>query len=416
MQSANFAGRLPVVVLVAASLAVLAGISPDGAGAAPRLNAAVAVGTGTATGGGARIRAICAKRARRATRSMATASAKSRRRRARRARSVRRRCSTRMRRAARSRDRRSRLIRPSADPLVIGIDGGHDDWWSDTIEARAELGAAVTRHEWDPDEPVSSRDELVLAAATEVRTRIHALLGGNDLGDPVHYRDWVLAFIGRYGPEGDFWDQHPQLDESRYAITTIELGNEPYFGEMTPTEYAATVRPTLERIAELRLPVKVILPSYIHGERTTWIDTLYEEIPNLNSLFHAFADHPYWYAHHPAEQGDNGPFERIDTLRARMSEHGAGDKPIYITEYGESTASCGGECVSEGEQAEHLKAMLDAVLSRDDWGVEMISVFQLHDWNTNSSDREEQFGLLRENGSPKPSYSIVRGAMQQYRG
>jgi hypothetical protein len=322
-----------------------------------------------------------------------------------------------MRRAVKRHNvQRAKLILPNAAPLVVGIDGGHDEWWDDTIEARAELGAAVTRHEWDPAEPVDSRDDLVLAAATEVQTRIHALLGANDLGDPGHYRDWVVEFVGRYGPGGEFWDENPELEASRYAITSIELGNEPYFGEMSPTEYADTVRPTLEALAALGSPVKVILPSYIHGERTTWIDTLYEEIPNLNSLFYAFADHPYWYAHDPAEPGDNGPFERLDTLRERMNHHDAGSKPIYITEYGESTASCGEECVTEAVQAEHLKAMLDAIVSRADWGVEMLSVFQLHDWNTNSSDREEQFGLLRENGAPKPSYSIVQGAMQQYRG
>jgi hypothetical protein len=46
----------------------------------------------------------------------------------------------------------------------------------------------------------------------------------------------------------------------------------------------------------------------------------------------------------------------------------------------------------------------------------MISIFQLLDRGTDSSDRELQFGLLREDGTPKPSYGIVRAAMQQYRG
>jgi hypothetical protein len=299
---------------------------------------------------------------------------------------------------------------------VIAVDGHYAGWTDEEIEDRASLGAAVTRHEWDIEDPPTAEEQQVLAAATEVHTRIHALLGGNDIGDAAHYRDWVVAFVRYWGPGGSFWDAHPGLDESRYAITSIELGNEPYFGTMTPTDYADTVRPTLEAVAQLGVPVKVILPSYIHGERTTWIDTLYERIPNLNSLFYAFADHPYWYGHDPAEQGDNGPFERLETLRRRMNEHGAASKPIYITEYGESTASCGGECVSEATQAQHLQEMINAVVSRPDWGVEMLSVFQLRDWGTGSPDREEQFGLLREDGTTKPAYSIVRVAMQQYRG
>ena len=50
----------------------------------------------------------------------------------------------------------------------------------------------------------------------------------------------------------------------------------------------------------------MILPSCIYGSNTSWIDTLYARIPNLNSLFYAFADHPYWYGHDPAEAGRHG--------------------------------------------------------------------------------------------------------------
>jgi hypothetical protein len=357
----------------------------------------------------AKSKAPCAKQAQRARRAAAASKVKSKRRMTRRARTIYRRCTD-------KRVRSAPLADPNAGPLAIAIDGHYSGWTDEEIEDRAALGAAVTRHEWDLDNPVSSEEQQVIAAATEVGTRIHALLGGNDIGDGASYRDYVVDFVHYWGPGGSFWDEHPELDESRYAITSIELGNEPYFGEMTPDEYATAVQPALEAVAGLGVPVKVILPSYIHGDRTTWIDTLYERIPHLNGLFHAFADHPYWYAHDPAEEGDNGPFERIDTLRERMAYHGAGDKPLYITEYGESTASCGGECTSEAGQAEHLQAMLDAVISRSDWGVEMLSVFQLRDRGTGSGDREEQFGLLREDGTPKPAYSIVRGAMQQYRG
>jgi hypothetical protein len=299
--------------------------------------------------------------------------------------------------------------------LVLGIDGGYAGWSSAEVAYRAELGAAVTRHEWDPRQPVAEQDEEVEIAAERIRTRIHALLGANQLGDPVHYRDWVVAFVRRYGASGSFWAERPHLDAARYAIDTIELGNEPYFGEMSPTLYADTVRPTLEAIDDLGLPVKVVLPVYLHGANTSWIETLYERVPGLNSLFQAFAFHPYWYGHHPATPGDGGPFERLDTLRARMNALGAAEKPIYLTEYGESTAACGSECVSEAEQAEHLAAMLAAVVARSDWNVDMLSVFQLLDRGTASLDRELQFGLLREDGTPKPSYAPLRAAMQVYR-
>jgi hypothetical protein len=299
---------------------------------------------------------------------------------------------------------------------VVGIDGGHGGWSNAEIADRAQLGAALTRHEWDPTEPVDAQDDVVLTAASQVHTRIHALLGGNDLGNATHYREWVVAFIRRYGAGGSFWREHPGLDESRYAMTTFELGNEPYFGEMSAAEYADTVRPALEEVQRLGLPAEMVLDSRIYGDDTSWMDTLYQRIPDLNSLFYAFADHPYWYGHDPAEGTAAGPFGRIENLRQRMDEQGAGSKPIFITEYGESTADCGGECVSEEEQAEHLLAMIVAVATHPQWGVEMLSIYQLIDRGTDSTSRELQFGLLREDGTEKPSYPIVQAAVQNYRG
>jgi hypothetical protein len=305
---------------------------------------------------------------------------------------------------------------PAPQPgLLLGIDGGYAGWIPSEVAQRAALGAAVTRHEWHISNPATSEEDQVLAAATEIGTRILALLGGNDIGEPEHYRDWVVAFVRHYGPGGAFWDAHPELDESRYAIDTIELGNEPYFGTMSAEDYADTVRPALEAVDQLDLPVKVLLPAYLHGENISWIDTLYARIPNLNSLYYAPAFHPYWYGHHPATAGDGGPFERIETLRQTLDRLGAAAKPIYLTEYGESTAACGEECVNEAEQAEHLGAMIEAVATNADWRIGLLSVFQLLDRGTNSPDRELQFGLLREDGTPKPAYEIVRAAMQLYR-
>ncbi|HEX4669363.1 MAG TPA: Ig-like domain-containing protein [Solirubrobacterales bacterium] len=303
---------------------------------------------------------------------------------------------------------------PSSGHLEISIDGGYSEWNSDEVAKRAALGASVTRHEWDISKPVNSQDALVLKAAAQVHTRIHALLGANELGDPNRYREWVVAFIRRYGVGGSFWSEHPELDASRYAMTSFELGNEPYYGGMTASQYADTVRPTLESVQQLGLPAKLILPSVIFGSDTSWMDTLYKRIPNLNSLFYAFADHPYWYGHDPTEGGNDGPFARINTLRQHMNALGASAKPIFITEYGESTARCGEECVSESAQALHLREMLEMVSTRADWNVQMISLYQLHDWSSNSLEREDQFGLLREDGTAKPIYSIFRGYIEKF--
>jgi hypothetical protein len=300
--------------------------------------------------------------------------------------------------------------------LTVGVDGGYTGWSDSEVEERADLAAPVTRHEWDPNEPVDEQDDVMEVAVGEIHTRVHALLGGNELGDPTHYREWVVAFIRRYGLGGSFWKDHPEYDEARYAITTVELGNEPYFGEMSATEYAATVGPALEDIHNLGLPVSVAVVSRVYGNDTSWIDTLYQQIPNLNTLVDAFADHPYWYGHNPSDGTAASPFGRVGTLRQRMNELGANTKAIWITEYGESTAGCGEECVSEATQAAHLSEMIGAVAGNPEWGVKMLLLYQVRDRGTSSGERELQFGLLREDGTPKPAYTVVQGAMQQFRG
>jgi len=307
------------------------------------------------------------------------------------------------------------LALPPSAGLTVGIDGGYGEWNGEEVALRKALGATVTRHEWDPTgEAVDAQDSLVLKAAGEVHTRIHALVGGNQLGNPAHYGEWLVAFIRRYGVGGSFWSEHPGLDASHYAITSFELGNEPYFGTMSAAEYADTVRPAIEAVHELELPGKIVLASYIFDEDTHWIETLYQRIPNLNELVYGFADHPYWYGHDPADSGGNSPFERIDTLRREMAEHGASAKPIFLTEYGESTASCGEECVSEDLQAAHLEKMIVAAALHTEWRVEMLDIYQLHDWAANSADREQQFGILREDGVAKPAYGVVRAAAALY--
>jgi Glycosyl hydrolase catalytic core len=401
--------RLLLVALVAGCVFASSASAADG-----RAKVADSISV-AAPGSGAK---ACTNRAARAAGLLSSRGRPATARRARRAEAKqRRRCLNRLRRAAkRKRATASTLTTQAPGSLLMAIDGGHGGWSDDEIERREELGAAVTRHEWDPYEPVDEQEDVVETAAGEIGTRLHALLGGNDLGDADHYREFVVAFVRRYGLGGSFWDKHPELDEASYAITTVELGNEPYFGEMSPEDYADTVRPTLEEIKRLALPVKVVLPSRVYGKDTDWIDTLYQRIPDLNSYFDAFADHPYWYGHDPAEVAAAGPFGRIETLRKRMNELGANTKAIYLTEYGESTSDCDEECTDEGSQAQHLNQMLDAILTRPDWGVKMFSVFQLIDRGTNSSDRELGFGLLRQNGTPKPSYSIVKSAIDQYRG
>jgi hypothetical protein len=301
--------------------------------------------------------------------------------------------------------------------LILAIDGGYTDWNNCEVHERAALGAAVTRHEWLLEDPVDAQDGLVLKAAAQVHTRIHALLGENELGDPIEYREFVVAFIRRYGIGGSFWREHPGLDEARYAITSFELGNEPYFGGMSAAEYAAAVLPALEAIKRLGVPAHVLLVSGVDAdEESEWVETLYAQIPDLNSLFYGFAIHPYSFGVPPAGENPGSVYRQLEFLRRVMDSEGAADKPIWITEYGESTAECGSECSDEAGQAEFLEQVIEGAATHPEWDVGMVMIFQLIDRGTHTTDRQLGFGIMRQEGTPKPSYPIVKAAAERFRG
>jgi hypothetical protein len=304
----------------------------------------------------------------------------------------------------------------AANGLKVGIDGGYGPWSNCEADQRQVLGAVVTRHQWIEEEPVDAQDQLVLEATEKVHTRLEALVGDNEITDPQGYARFVVALIERYGKGGSFWSEHPGLDERTYAIHTFELGNEPYFGGQSAAEYADAVRPALEAIKRAGLPGRIVLPSRVYGEETEWVEAYYQQIPGLNSLFDAFAEHPYDYGQGPASPGPAGPFLRIATLREKMNALGAGAKPILITEYGESTADCGEECVGEELQARHIREMIEAVVEHRQWKVSLLMIYQLIDRGEESGEQQLEFGLLREDGQPKPAFPIVYEAASRYRG
>ena len=188
------------VAILAIALAAAPAFFAAPAGAATHVAQASAVGTGQRG-----IAATCRFKAMRTTRLIDKP-----KRRAARSRSVRRACLSRLRRSRNRARARQASVMPSPAPLAVGIDGHYAGWTEEEIEDREALNAPVTRHEWDLDNPVSSEEQQMLAAATEIHTRVLALLGGNDIGDATHYRNFVVEFIRYWGPGGTFLGQSPR--------------------------------------------------------------------------------------------------------------------------------------------------------------------------------------------------------------
>ncbi len=106
-------------------------------------------------------------------------------------------------------------------------------------------------------------------------------------------------------------------------------------------------------------------------------------------------------------------FRRIEQLRAVMEAQGEGDKPIWVTEFGWSSAAhpdgdhAYAAYVSEQQQADYLVGALEIGQSYDWMGVMFV-------WNLNfqvtsgANDEKSGYGVLRPDWSPRPAFIALK--------
>jgi hypothetical protein len=121
--------------------------------------------------------------------------------------------------------------------------------------------------------------------------------------------------------------------------------------------------------------------------------------------FDAVAFHPYagqpWM---PSQEAEWNPFQQTEALRDLMVQRGDGAKQIWGTEAGAWTG--GDRAIPESEQAAHVREYL---LLWDQWSwTGPFFYYELKDKGSNTSDREQTFGLFRSNGTAKPGFDAYR--------
>lgn len=117
--------------------------------------------------------------------------------------------------------------------------------------------------------------------------------------------------------------------------------------------------------------------------------------------FDAAALHPYTGADPPATSDKLTAVP--DRLHRVMSAHGDGELLIWATEFGYPTG--GGHAVSEAEQRDYVAPALTAWYAHPYAGP--LFWYAARDSGPSRLDREENFGLLRRDGLPKPAYGAV---------
>lgn len=222
---------------------------------------------------------------------------------------------------------------------------------------------------------------------------------------------YVHDVVARYGSNGSFWRDHPELDR-RLAPRWFELWNEPYLvgqrdNAVDAARYAAIVRVAVAagRAADPDARFLIGVDSSTRADpelASRWASALQQAWPGIWSAADGIAAHPYGIG-----AAGNGMFPLDDLLSVL---HGIGVRlPIWITEVGWSTCTADPVCVPESAQADDMRTVLATLRDRYHSEVAAVFVYHLLDWPvTPPGGREGAYGLLRVDGSHKPAWEVFR--------
>jgi hypothetical protein len=217
------------------------------------------------------------------------------------------------------------------------------------------------------------------------------------------FENFVRAAVERYGANGTFWEQHPDIP--KLPIADWALWNEPnsplfWKPRPDPAAYLRLLRAFNPAVKGADPRARVLLGGLVPPPTggiplDSFLSALYER--GGRPLFDAAAVHPY----------AGTPEKAIDTVeqeREVMRSFGDADKPIWITEVGwASGGQPSGLTVGPERQAEYLTRIFElAADARERLGLRGVVWFALRD--TPGPLWPGHCGLFELDGSPKPAW------------
>jgi len=288
-------------------------------------------------------------------------------------------------------------------------------WWSDLEPGPPVDG--VHRYSWselDPKVAALARNGL----RWEPLISFSATWGSTVEGDynaPPKGTENMAAFAGalakRYGPGGEFWAANPQLPQ--LPVEAYELWNEQnaalYWSPASsaPEKYAELYQAVRNAVHAAQPAARVVvggLAATVDGvlPADDFMRRMLAHRPGLRGNIDAVGLHPY-------ARDPEGVLENVAKFRARLDAIAGPGIPIEITEIGWTTVD-----VSESRRAANL-GEVTSKLSRSDCGVERLMAYSWVGPELDSGDREQWFGIVRKDGTPRPSASAFADAIRSAR-
>jgi hypothetical protein len=280
-----------------------------------------------------------------------------------------------------------------------------------------QLGAHSVRMEFEIGVPASQLASTVEGYARD-GIRVVPLAGfDNTLPTSAQARN-LANWAAEFGPGGSFWQG--KSFPTGTAMTAIEFGNETsytyQFSDNSTEAVAARAQTYALRLKEAYEAIHAVNPNVgilaqaDDGDTgsSTWVDNMFKAVPNLASIVAGWTVHPYG--------PEPGWKSRIDALVAQTQAEGAPSSiPIYVTEWGLATDN--GRCLSDNygwnrcmtyqEAATALGSTVAAMRARYGSRLHAFYLYQAQDQGPSgtSTNREEYFGALQNDGASKGPYT-----------
>lgn len=257
--------------------------------------------------------------------------------------------------------------------------------------------------------------------------------------DPATFASFVSALVERY--DGDGIDDAPGSPR----VDAWEIWNEPNLASFwrptpSPTAYAALLRGAYDAVHAADSSATVVSaglsPAGGTFAPTKFLASMY--LAGAAGTFDALGFHPYSYPADPTKIASWNAWQQMftafptvglpDSLRSLMVTYGDGAKQIWATEYGAPTggdtngdgvSKCDSDgvvatgedsCVTEARQATLLSDAYTQWRSYP-WAGPLFW-YSYQDLATGGLNIQNNFGLIRTDGSHKPAYDAYVAAVQ----
>ena len=231
--------------------------------------------------------------------------------------------------------------------------------------------------------------------------------GGGDThgypADPATFAGFARQAAQRYSTRVTHWEIWNEPNLTNFFRPRPDVGRY--------VELLAAAAPAVKSVQpNARILNGGLAPAVDNGSDispVTFVQQLYAR--GAHQYFDILSVHPYSYPALPSDASTQSwnTFYRMRLMRDTMVQYGDAATPVWATEFGAPTGTAS-NAVSTQRQADIIADGI-AEARRLGW-VQKVFVYSMRDRGTNRADVEQNFGLLYQNFSAKPSRAVVASA------